>query len=203
MILYIHGFSSKGNGRKFESLKNVFCSTEAQDPDFPICVSREELISPSLPKSPKKAIELLISTIEEGSIVVGTSLGGFYAVYLAAVRPDLASSVLALNPAVRPSEKLKRFLGQVKIFGTEESFEWTQTDLDELKELEDELLSIDVDSFKSSVKIAIGIHDEFTNEDEVKSYFKCPNIKKYDDGHRFDNYFEQAVEDAFLKTNGF
>ena len=196
MVIYLHGFCSAGNGRKFESLKKALFASEEQDRDFPCLFLVNEFFSPNLPVSPKSAIKMLTEFIDKDSIVVGTSLGAFFSLYLSAKHPRLAGKTLALNPTANPSVKLRRVLGENTNYVTGETFLWTEEHLQELKELEDEMKDIQID-YDSSARIAIGIHDELTDEEEVKTFFKCNKVSKYEDGHRFDNCFEQAVEDAF------
>ena len=67
-IIYIHGFRSTGDSEKAKQLKAAF--------------PNHTVVAPNLSASPKQAIQQLhniISSDIQSTIVVGTSLGGFYA----------------------------------------------------------------------------------------------------------------------------
>ncbi|MCG3720375.1 esterase, partial [Aliarcobacter butzleri] len=74
MIIYIHGFASCGFGSKAQKFKEYF---------------EEEIITISLPTIPNLAIDTLEQIIEfslnkdENVYLIGSSLGGFYSLYLA------------------------------------------------------------------------------------------------------------------------
>jgi uncharacterized protein len=99
MIIYIHGFASSGFGSKAEKFKEYF---------------EEEIITISLPTIPNLAINTLEQLIEafvsidEEVNLIGSSLGGFYALYLAN-KYDLKA--VLINPAVNPWGTLDRYEG--------------------------------------------------------------------------------------------
>ena len=101
MILYIHGFASCGTGKKSDSLKNYF----GQD-----CV-----IAPNLPFSPKLAIKFLSNIIKNSPIdlLVGSSLGGYYAIYLA---QEFNKKAVLINPSLKPHHTLLPHIGKIKRF---------------------------------------------------------------------------------------
>ena len=74
MIIYIHGFASSGFGTKPQKFKEYF---------------EDEVITISLPTIPNLAIDTLEQIIEaflskeEDVYLIGSSLGGFYALFLA------------------------------------------------------------------------------------------------------------------------
>ncbi|RUM60683.1 MAG: esterase, partial [Persephonella sp.] len=89
-VMYIHGFNSAGYGNKINKLKEAF--------------GDENVIALTLPYNPAKAIKLLEFLIEairekDNLILVGTSLGGFYGLYLGAKYK--IPSVL-INPSTDP-----------------------------------------------------------------------------------------------------
>lgn len=95
-LLYLHGFRSSPRSDKAVSVV-TYCAQH----DLP------EPIVPQLPLSPLEAIELCEQLIEQHHInaVCGSSLGGFYALYLA--EKFKLRSVL-INPAIRPWQDLER-----------------------------------------------------------------------------------------------
>jgi len=74
MIIYIHGFGSSGHGGKASLIREYF---------------EDEVIAPSLSYVPNLAIDTLEQLIEmllekgENVGLVGSSLGGYYSIYLA------------------------------------------------------------------------------------------------------------------------
>jgi len=74
MILYIHGYGGHGLGVKSSQLRE-YCKTQGVD-----------FLAPSLSYIPDLALQTLeeiIENIQGGVTLVGSSLGGFYAIYLA------------------------------------------------------------------------------------------------------------------------
>jgi predicted esterase YcpF (UPF0227 family) len=67
------------------------------------------------------------------AVVVGSSLGGYYATWLAEKR---GVSAVLVNPAVRPYELLRPALGVQKNLHTGKEYEFTERHLAELAALE-------------------------------------------------------------------
>lgn len=97
MIIYLHGLNSSGNSKKAKALDDLF--------------SDIEVIAPDIPYDPVKAIpflEVFIEARNDGDLMlIGSSLGGYYAQYLARKYP---CKVVLINPALNPVPLL---LGQV------------------------------------------------------------------------------------------
>nr|WP_284509353.1 YqiA/YcfP family alpha/beta fold hydrolase [Caballeronia sp. GAFFF2] len=91
---------------------------------------------PVLPVSPKEAIELAESLVANTSAaeitVVGSSLGGFYATYLAEKHGWRA---VLLNPAVVPQRDLSHYLGEQPLWHGGGSITVLPRHLDELRAL--------------------------------------------------------------------
>ncbi len=122
MIIYIHGFGSSGRGGKALELLKYFKSQNIP------------CISPSLSYVPELAIDTLEQLIEsyEEVTLIGSSLGGFYAIYLA--EKYRLKSVL-INPAIDSPKTLRRMLlveGMVKNYYDNTHFEWSQSHVDML-----------------------------------------------------------------------
>ena len=95
-LLYLHGFRSSPQSAKAQRVQD-FCAS--QNWDAPII--------PQLPISPKEAIDLCENLIAQHQIsaVCGSSLGGFYALYLAE-KYGLRGGLI--NPAISPWIDLER-----------------------------------------------------------------------------------------------
>ncbi len=113
-ILYIHGFNSAGGGHKAQELQKMF-------PDW-------QVLSPTFdykdPAGVQKKLDSLVRT-QRVNAVMGTSLGGFFAIYCAKKHKLPA---MIINPAFRPSETLAKHLGKQKNFVTKEEYQFTAAD---------------------------------------------------------------------------
>jgi uncharacterized protein len=125
MIIYIHGFGGSGEGSKATLLRPLFRS--------------DGIIAPSLPTNPALAIATLSELIEtfrriETVMLIGSSLGGFYALHLAS-KYNIKAAII--NPAVRPYETLSRALGISggENFYDNSRYEWNESHLETLKSL--------------------------------------------------------------------
>jgi len=97
MILYLHGFLSSPLSGKARQLQAALAALDRAD----------EFLCPPLPVSPRGAAEvaLALAHLEDPArlCVVGSSLGGYYATWLA---ERVACRVVLLNPAIRPYQHL-------------------------------------------------------------------------------------------------
>lgn len=125
-LLYLHGFRSSPKSFKAQRLRAWLA---AHRPALHWCC-------PQLPPSPREAMALvqrLTHGWPEGSAVVGSSLGGFYAGVVAEARGWPA---VLLNPAVDPARDLAAYVGEQTAFHTpEEHFFFRAEYVDELRAL--------------------------------------------------------------------
>ncbi|WP_409277336.1 YqiA/YcfP family alpha/beta fold hydrolase [Pseudomonas defluvii] len=124
-ILYIHGFNSAPSSKKATQLVAVMqrLGLEAQ------------LRVPALHHHPREAIAQLEAAIAElgAPLLVGSSLGGYYATSLAE-RHGLKA--LLINPAVNPHQLFDGYLGSQQNLYTGETWELTVDHVHALAELE-------------------------------------------------------------------
>ena len=125
MLLYVHGFNSSPASFKAQLLK---ARLEAAG-------RGAEFTAPELPRSPAQAAQLLdaLAARHPGAALVGSSLGGYYATWLAE-RHGLKA--VLLNPAMRPYDLLRDFLGTQQNLYTGERYEFTSRHVDALRALE-------------------------------------------------------------------
>ena len=125
-LLYIHGFNSSELSYKARVLASA-----VQKIGLP-----EAVISPRLSWQPAKAIQQLEAIIEEntsqGLTLIGSSLGGFYAAFLA---EKYRLNAILVNPAVQAPVLLQDFLGPQFNPYTNEEYELTQDHMRELEQL--------------------------------------------------------------------
>lgn len=117
LIIYIHGFNSSPASAKAQQF-------------IAACQHRADLSLevPELPHDPREAVELLESRVNEAGdrmhLLVGSSLGGYYATHLAEKAGCKAALV---NPAVSPVKTLgDGFIGIQKNLYTGEEYEFTR-----------------------------------------------------------------------------
>jgi len=127
MILYLHGFRSSPLSFKARLLGERMAQLGRA----------AEYLCPQLPVSPKAAIELaldLTRAVDPAQLTLfGSSLGGYYAMYLAEL---LGCRAVMLNPALRAFEKLAGYVGPQTLYHDErESFDFKTGYLDELRQL--------------------------------------------------------------------
>jgi len=126
MLIYLHGFNSSPGSHKAQLLKRHM---EERGLGDQYCCP--EL--PSLGRSAIAMVEAQIARHPRGSVtLVGSSLGGYYATYLAE-RHDLRA--VLINPAVHPHEDLRAYLGVQRNLYTHRQYELTEAHLKQWKEL--------------------------------------------------------------------
>jgi len=125
MLIYIHGFNSSPASSKAQVLKTRL---EALG-------RGAEFAAPALPHSPAQAAALLdrVAIRHPGAALVGSSLGGYYATYLAEKH---GLKAVLLNPAVRPYDLFAGHIGWQQNFHTGERYEFTAQHVEELRALE-------------------------------------------------------------------
>jgi len=125
MLIYIHGFNSSPASSKAQVLK---ARLEALG-------RGAEFAAPALPHSPAQAAALLdrVAIRHPGAALVGSSLGGYYATYLAEKH---GLKAVLLNPAVRPYDLFTGHIGWQQNFHTGERYEFTAQHVEELRALE-------------------------------------------------------------------
>ena len=124
MILYLHGFRSSPL-----SMKSRLLAAQMQ------ALGRsEEWRCPQLPASPKLAIGLALSLVKdvpaEQLTIIGSSLGGYYATWLA---EQLGCRAVLLNPAIVPLLDLEQHVGVTTAFHSDEPFEFKRDYIEELR----------------------------------------------------------------------
>lgn len=117
-IIYLHGFNSSGNATKSQLLRDAIEKNAAGS----------EYYSPTLVHHPEKAMQQLQGELDPQAekyhfCFVGSSLGGFYAIYLAQRYPN--SKAVLINPAINPWETMDDYYGDYENPATGEKFSVT------------------------------------------------------------------------------
>ncbi|MDP2134799.1 MAG: YqiA/YcfP family alpha/beta fold hydrolase, partial [Sulfuritalea sp.] len=122
MILYLHGFTSGPQSHKAQALGARMRAHGLGD----------GFLSPQLPAAPADAVALAEDLIRRHAVttVIGSSLGGYYATYLAETF-DLKG--VLVNPAVVAHLSLQQYVGPQRWLYTGESFEFTLEHVEQLR----------------------------------------------------------------------
>lgn len=186
-IMYIHGFNSAAYGDKIISLRKRFGS--------------ENVIAQNLPPEPFKAVELLEFIVDklkdENFFLCGSSLGGFYALYLA---NKFKLTAILINPSTKPYVSLHNCIGKQINFKTTEEYEFKKEYLVYLKQIE--VTGEDLQKLKEKLFIYLDEDDELLNSKETAGYFKDFYIKMFPGGnHRFAHMEELLTDFIGLMPN--
>lgn len=126
MIVYLHGFRSSPASEKARRLAERMAARGLID----------RFWCEQLPVSPQQAIDLIETVLAQSPAqptLVGSSLGGYYATYLAE-KHDLRA--VLINPAVVAYLSLAEYVGPQTNLYTGETFDFTREHVAELVRLE-------------------------------------------------------------------
>jgi len=181
MILYIHGFGSNGHSGKATLFREYF---------------EDEVIAPSLSYVPNLAIDTLEQIIkvllqkDEKVGLVGSSLGGYYAIYLA---NKYNLKAVLINPAIYPYNTLGK-IGMAINYYDGTTFEIIEQHMQELKAFE-------VKTIKNQENFMVLLK----TQDEVLDYNEA--VEKFPNGELVieegGNHSFEDIESYFRKISYF
>ena len=176
-IIYLHGFNSSAESKKSKILDSYLKGERLMT-----------LESPNLNKSPSKAISQIEKIIKESSnrvCLVGSSLGGLYASFIAD-KYDLKS--VTINPVVKNHiSGMKDLVGSHKNFHSNEEYKFTMKDYLSLQKLGLENLKEPLNHF-----CLIKMSDEVLDHNETFQYFSKSYVLSEKGGnHSYDDFFEK------------
>ena len=127
-VLYLHGFRSSPKSTKAQQMAQCMAT------EFPHIT----WWCPQLPPSPQAAARLILEGTADwpadSMAVIGSSLGGFYATWLATRR---GCKAVLLNPAIDPARDLAKYIGEQSAWhNPAERFFFAPEFVDELRALE-------------------------------------------------------------------
>jgi hypothetical protein len=127
VILYLHGFRSSPNSNKATQLRGALVARGRGD----------EFVCPQLPASPRGAVELAQRAVEgvppDAVSLIGSSLGGYYATWLA---ERIGCRAVLLNPAIRPFVDLRAYVGTQPVYFSAATIDMKPEYLDQLAVLD-------------------------------------------------------------------
>lgn len=187
-VIYLHGFNSSPASHKAR-LFAAYCHAQGL----------HDVLVPALPYDPARALQSLEDCIQDSgdrvALLVGSSLGGYYATYLAE-RHGLKAALI--NPAVAPCEYLPRkIVGSQRNYYTEEEYEFTLEHVAFLRTLE-------VKKIRDPARYLLLVQTGDETLDyrlAVQLYAGCQQIVQEGGSHSFDNF--AAVLPTILRFAGF
>ena len=186
-ILYIHGFNSSSYSLKAEQTRRYFHE------NFP----EVNFVCPQLATSPNAAISQLEHILRAKSIdftsnetwfLIGSSLGGYFAHYLANKFQLLA---VLINPAIKPFTLLKDYIGEQKNTYTNTVYQVTEQHMIDLKAIEQSAPSFD-DEQKNNYLVMVQTGDEVLDYQQAVGKFQhCRLIVEQGGDHSFIDFDEK------------
>jgi uncharacterized protein len=123
VILYLHGFNSSPQSHKARVMGSYMAEQGLAG----------RYACPALPPLAGDAIREIDKYSPDASTrFIGSSLGGFYATYLA---EKCGARAVLINPAIEPHVGLRAYLGPQKNLHTGEPYQLTEDHLDQWREL--------------------------------------------------------------------
>ncbi len=196
-LLYLHGFrSSPASAKARLTLQRLQDLQRGQ-------ASPVQWLCPQLPPSPREAVELCLALVREAApsrlVLVGSSLGGFYATWLA---EHLDCRAALLNPAVDPARDLRAQIGELGSWHDPSlRFRFTAEHVRELHAYE-------VGDLRGSLPdperflAVIARDDDVLDWREMSQRYRGAELRLVDHGgHALDDY-EHAHLDAVLEFLG-
>lgn len=173
-LIYIHGFASSTLSQKAEATREYIdrCG-------LPVVYR-----CPQLSAYPSLAVEVLekeIAACTTPPVLIGSSMGGFYATYFT---ETLKLKSVLVNPAVAPDRLMAEYLGPNTNPYTGEEFSLTERDLERLVELD---LPVVHTTERSLVLLETG-DETLDYRDALSHYEGVPTIVEQGGDHRFQSY---------------
>ena len=189
-ILYLHGFRSSPQSAKARLMAQHMAK---KHPGV-------HWWCPQLPPSPKEAMAMLLDGVKDwpraSMAVVGSSLGGFYATYVA---EQMGCRAALLNPAVDPARDLAKYIGEQSSWhDAQERFFFRPEFIQELRDLTLTGLS---QTERTFALIAKG--DEVLDWREMTARYAGAHIELLEGGDHAISDFESHLPSvlAFLGLN--
>ncbi|MCW8884019.1 MAG: esterase [Motiliproteus sp.] len=175
LYIYVHGFNSSPQSFKARMLVEHFRQRGDES----------QILVPGLSHWPSKAMATLEALVADNSdrdiVLLGSSLGGYYAAYLT---EKYGLKAVQINPSIRPYQLLEELLGENQNIYTEERYQLTRRHLDEL-------LDLRCDTLKdlSRYLLLVQTDDEVLDYREAVDFYQGAEMSVEQGGsHGFDGF---------------
>lgn len=184
ILVYLHGFNSSPASHKARLLHQYIRN------EFGDAAVDQRLITPEIPPVPDDAVELLAGLVEDlqqqhSVALAGSSLGGFYATWLA---ERFNCRAVLINPAVRPHALLEKYLGENINYYTSEHWILNQEHIQQFRELDVERIT-DPERY---LLLAQKGDETLDYRQAIDKYRDCPSLVEEGGNHSFVG-FEQHI----------
>lgn len=177
MLLYIHGFNSSPQSHKATILKQWLAQ------HHPGIVYEVPYLRP-YPAEAVSQLETLVKLYlsrKEPVALVGSSLGGYYAAWLA---EKYHLRAVLVNPSVRPFELLSRYIGENKNYHNNDHYVFEQQHVDELL-----AFYVPIHRQPQDLLLMVQTGDEALDFKEATAkYVASQNIIEYGGDHGFRDF---------------
>jgi uncharacterized protein len=174
-IVYLHGFNSSPLSTKAQQFGKVLANQYPQ----------VQVHTPHLATWPAQAMQEVATLVDSltGKVAfVGSSLGGFYATWLA---NKYALKAVLINPAVQPDVLLQGLLGPQRNYHThDDEYELTDAHLAQLREL-----TLPQQKVPEQLLVLLQTDDETLDYEQAFKYYQgCQLDIEPGGSHAFDNF---------------
>ena len=183
-ILYFHGFKSSSDSGKAQEFKKFIENKTSQT----------KIIIPDLKDDFKEAHKQIENLIEKNSpniLYMGSSLGGYYALYFAQL---YKSKSVLINPAIAPLNDFEIHLGKNENYATGNKFTISKDDISYVRSLHHKKI---LEPKNNLILLESG--DEILNYVESSSYFRGSYIDIFYGG----NHSYTSIKEKFTKIKDF
>ena len=179
-LLYIHGFNASGNATKAKIMMRCLDDYQTMAPTF----DYQAL-------SPYEVMEQLRAIIQQRQpkLIVGSSLGGYYAIVCAA---RFSVPILAVNPCTHPIFLIENLVKQAQQTAQAEQLEIAERQLERYRHFQNEVFEKALPEGKN-LNFALATDDELLGDHHyLESKYPAHHrlIYKDDCGHHFTKFEE-------------
>lgn len=183
-LIYLHGFNSSPQSHKAQVLSRRMRT-----------LGRENaLLVPELSHVPEEAVAQASRLVEGFApaevCLIGSSLGGYYATWLA---ERYGTKAILINPAVAPHRLFRNYLGPQRNLYTGERYELTRAHLEQLARLE-----LPQVSHPERFLVLLQTGDEVLDYREAATKFAAANLRITEGGDHafrgFDILLDELLE---------
>jgi len=174
-ILFLHGYDSSSKGDKPNLLRELY--------------PNNRLLIPDLPLDPLACMTLSEDTLRTASndtIIIGASLGGFYAYYLAS---KFKKDCLLINPVYQPALEAKKLL---EVETNPEKKKMILHAANMYLTYSSNLNSL---THPARCFVALGNNDEIIDAEESALHFSDACVKTYEDNHAMLKSFPKVMKE--------
>lgn len=179
-LLYLHGFNSSPQSSKAQTMLRAMRDAGLT----------QRLTIADIPPQPDQAADYLLQqarlvNTHATLCLCGSSLGGFYATWLA---EQFSCRAVLINPAVRPHRLLEKYLGENRNYHTGEPWLFKPQHIDQLKQMFYPQLS-----HPEHYLVLLQTGDETLDYRDAADYYRdCQLMVEQGGNHAFE-HFEQHI----------